>query len=197
MSDTQLSIPEHSQIHETKIKFDYSDAYSHTVRARTTIEQVALAFLKNTPEWLIKLTVLKDKVVKSYQQKNNAEVENSEERFRHYKMKVGEQVGHFEIIYKSEEEIIFARKNKSIDVNISLMFLGKQDSGKSQKQLVMSTVMQVNNWWGKMTMVPLKPFHQEMAPFILENIAEEIARDQTTAVSKSNDKNQPNNPDDK
>lgn len=197
MADTQMSIPEHSHIHQTKIRFDYSDAYSHTVRARTIIDQVALAFLNNTPQWLVKLTVLKDKMVKSYQQKDRAEVEKSEERFKHYAMEEGEQVGHFTIIYKSDEEIIFARKDKSINVNISLMFLGKQDSGKSQKQLIMSTVMQVNNWWGKMTMVPLKPFHQEMAPFVLENIAEEIANKQTNAISKKSKDDQPNKPDDK
>lgn len=184
MSDTQLSIPSASKLHQSDIRFDYSDAYSLNVHHKTTIEQVALAFLKNTPNWLVKLTVLKDKVVKSYQQKDEAEVEKSDERFQKYELKEGGQVGHFVIKHLDEQEIIFARNDKSINVQISMIFLDRHDHPQTTKPLVMSTVMQVNNWWGKMTMVPLKPFHQEMAPFLLENIVKELQAQQKEAVKR-------------
>ncbi|MFW5760536.1 MAG: DUF2867 domain-containing protein [Cyclobacteriaceae bacterium] len=184
MSDTQLSIPPASQLHQSDIRFDYSDAYGQHVHHTTTIEQVALAFLNNTPNWLVKLTVLKDKVVKSYQQKDRGEVEKSDERFKSFILKSGEKAGHFIIKYIDDHEIIFARTDKSIDVQISMMFLDRHDHPQTTKPLVMSTVMQVNNWWGKMSMVPLKPFHQEMAPFALENIVEELQAQQKAALKK-------------
>lgn len=187
MSDTQLSVPSASRLHQSDIRFDYSDAYSQSVHHKTTIEQAARAFLNNTPNWLVKLTVLKDKVVKSYQQKDREEVEKSEERFKNLELNAGEKVGHFLVKYIDEREIIFARNDKSIRVEVSIMFLDRHDHPQTSKPLVMSTVMQVNNWWGKMTMVPLKPFHQEMAPFVLENIVEELQAQQKAALKNRKD----------
>ena len=169
-----MSIPSESLLNKSNIRTDYSDTYTVLIPDKITIEEAATAFIKTTPGWLENLSKWKDKVILNYQQKSKEEIEKAEMRFKNLDFSPGNKIANFNVYQKNEKEIILGRDDKHISFRTSLYFLQTKNPPKRQKYLLLSTVVQINNWLGKAYFFPVKPFHQEMAPYVLELVAEKL-----------------------
>ena len=169
-----MTIPTESLLSNSDLRNDYSDAYAVLIPEKVTIEEAGAAFIKTTPGWLENLSKWKDKVILNYRQKSKEEIEKSESRFNDLDFTPGNKVANFIVNEKNDREIVFGRNDKHLSFRTSLFFLHLKNSSQRQKYLILSTVVQINNWLGKAYFFPVKPFHQEMAPYILELIAEKL-----------------------
>jgi len=48
------------------------------------------------------------------------------------------------------------------------------------KNLIISTTVKYNNWFGKIYFLPVKPFHKRIVPTMLKGIIKEIEKETTT-----------------
>lgn len=177
MEKPRLSIPENSLLYEDHKKADYHDAYAILVSGKVSIDQVAATFIDLTPDWMNNLSKWKDEVKLNYQLKEKSEIDQTKKRFDQPQFTKGMNAGHFKVIDKNEYEIILGRDKNNLKHLISLMFLPAKEDGAPKKHLLYSTSVQVKNWMGKMYLFTVKSFHQEIAPFILKEVAEKLHGD--------------------
>lgn len=170
MDQISLTLPEDSMLHQSDLDKDYMDSYYTIVPDKINIENAAAAFLETTPGWLENLSNWKDQIVMNYQQKDPEEIEQLGQRFSHPEFEPGKKAGNFMVFQKTENEMILGRDDKHLSFRVSLYFLKQPDHPKHHKYLVISTLVQVNNWMGKLFFFPVKPFHQEMAPYTTNQI---------------------------
>ena len=75
--------------------------------------------------------------------------------------RAGERLGVFTVVSISEDEFVFEDRDKHLNVQLSL--LKRSDTGS----VVISTVVHVNNWIGKLYMFFVGPAHKFIAPMML------------------------------
>ena len=70
--------------------------------------------------------------------------------------RVGENIGPWPIYFLSERELIAGRDNKHLDFRLSVL---KQGTGQAACAIV-STVCRTHNWFGRLYMLLIAPFHK-------------------------------------
>ena len=78
---------------------------------------------------------------------------------------VGERIGPWPIFAMSDSEIVAGRDNKHLDFRLSVM--KRVDDGTAS--VTVSTVCTVHNWWGKVYLFLVVPFHRFGVKSLMSN----------------------------
>ncbi len=153
---TQL--PEESQFVTTNIgQVDYIDSYHITDDrlANYTVDYLtALLFMSKPPQWMQSLMTFRDWLVKCFGLKTggNDQCSSYDETSQ---FSIGDKIGFFPVINRFERELIMAEADRHLSFWVSVLKTEKSGSF----QLSVTTVVQYNNFWGKLYFIPVKPFH--------------------------------------
>ena len=147
---------------------DYLDSYAATLNASDiAIEQVGKAFFTASPAWVDQLLVLRNRLV-AFVGLKVPNAGTKEDVLRNFKCEFGESVALFNVISKTENEVIFGEDDNHLDFRVSL-FLDRQNN-----LLVVSTLVKIHNTLGRFYMFAIKPFHKMIVPALTKGMTHEI-----------------------
>lgn len=162
------NLPESSLL--KNLPHDYLDSYSAILSTTDlTIEQVGKSFFTSDPEWVGWLFALRNSVVSLLGLKTSGAGEQ-DALLQGFKCEVGERVGLFKVFAKNENEIILGEDDKHLDFRVSL-FLDKQN-----QILIVSTVVKIHNWLGRLYFLPVKPFHKLIVPTMVKGMVKQLIK---------------------
>lgn len=162
------SLPDLSLLKNTPA--DYADSYSMPLNTKElAIEQVGKSFFTSAPVWVETLLRLRDKIVGVVGLKTASDFDHRKRLINNFKCEVGEQLALFKVFDKNEHEVIIGEDDKHLDFRVSL-FLDRQNH-----TLTVSTVVKINNWMGKLYLLPVIPFHKIIVPAIVKGMVRQLA----------------------
>ena len=144
------SIPDNSVLYEDSKNSSYKDSIRiPTLRNDVQSWELIAAFFHSAPKWMIYMLNIRNKVVKYFGLKTGM----VDEKLVSPPFKSGQQFGVFKLYSVGEAESIIGEDDKHLNFRISFMV----DNGN---ELVMSTVININNMLGTVYMFFVKPFHR-------------------------------------
>jgi hypothetical protein len=158
-------IPEKSLILNDFEKIDYYDTYKIQITSNDyTIDKITTEIFK-TPEWVNKLLKLRNFIVKGFGLKTGDTKEMIIEPY----YSIGSKAVYFTVLDRNENEIVMAENDKHLNFRTSVMV--EKDTASSI--IYLSTIVQFNNFFGRLYFLPVKPFHRIIIKSLLKKYAHE------------------------
>jgi hypothetical protein len=158
-------IPDNSLILIGFEKIDYSDTYKIKIKPNDdTIDKITTKIFK-TPKWVDNLLKLRNFIVKGFGLKTDATKEKIIEPY----YSIGSRAVYFTVSDRNENEIVMAEDDKHLNFRTSVMIV--KDTASST--IYLSTIIQFNNFFGRLYFLPVKPFHRIIIKSLLKKYAHE------------------------
>ncbi|MGC9403699.1 DUF2867 domain-containing protein [Vibrio genomosp. F10] len=147
--------------HSTKVKYE----------GQTALE-VYLTVAKNTPTWVAKLMSLRNQIVSKLGLKHLGSMDEFDHSTPSDHYKVGDMIGIFKLVSNSDYEVVLEDCDKHLDVRISFL-IDPDGNGKNSDEAVVhaTTVVHINNAFGKVYMFFVAPVHKLIVPSSLKQLA--------------------------
>lgn len=152
-----LKIPEESLLNNQH--FDYGDSFEKEFVHKDQnldSDQIGKLFFTSSSKWIKKLFSLRNNIVKIFGLKIP---EGQNENAKDLKYEAGDQIGLFKIFHKTHNEIVIGEDDSHLNFRVSLL-LDDDNLLNKKRKLTITTLVQYNNWWGKLYFFPVKPFHK-------------------------------------
>ena len=138
-------------------KIDFADTFS-TTNHLNNIEEITNLIFSTTPRWINSLFTLRNKIVGLFGLKTEIPDDYNEQ------FKVGGYVKFFKIFSISDNEVVLGAD----DSHLNFRALIKNDNSGSNNIKVI-TLVEYNNFKGKMYMKIIKPFHRQIVKRMVKN----------------------------
>lgn len=138
------------------VRIDFSDAYQgHVTTPDLTAMQVARAIFENPPRFAVVLMALRNKIVQPFGLKTSNQFNPARTNHR--------MVGIFPLLSESPDAVILGGDDKHLDFRIHVS-VHEDETGC---ELTLSTLVSVNNLFGKMYLFSIMPFHRMLSRHML------------------------------
>ncbi len=145
----KTKIPKESIYRNYIDSVDYYDAFKmQLTNKEASLEEVYVGIFSYMPKWMKYLMLIRNSIVKLFGLRTDIALESEENK----KLFVGKKSGMFHIYYLSSEEIIAGEDDKHLNFRISVF--------KEEDRVVISTIVQYHNTFGKVYMSLISPFHK-------------------------------------
>lgn len=159
---------------KSRVEFLLPGAYFHDAWAIAPAEPNLdalgqfLRVARRTPRWIDTLMNVRNRVVGYVGLKNLGGLSQINPDKASSEYVVGERVGIFTLISKTEDEVLFGDDDNHLKVVVS----GHKCAGASSKEPVVTvtTVVHVKNWLGRLYMVPVAPAHRVIARAMVKTV---------------------------
>lgn len=162
-----MNIPENTMLQDSLESAYFVDSFSTKIRydGQTALD-VYFVIAKNTPSWVARLMALRNLIVSKLGLKYLGQMDE----FDHSKVsgdfKPGDTIGIFKIAANSKHEVVLEDRDKHLDVRVS--FLVEPDGKYAIVHA--TTVVHVNNLFGKVYMFFVAPIHKIIVPCSLKQL---------------------------
>lgn len=162
-------LPSNSIIQSSFPAIDYDDAFigNFSFLDDLSIEECVHAFFESAPNWVRKLIGFRDTLVRIFGLKSSGVI-NQKPQEANFKVEVGNGLGLFKIIEKSDREVMMGEDDKHLNFRVSLL-LTREDNSNNYN-LTIATAVKMKNLWGKLYFLPVKPIHKLIVPVMLRGI---------------------------
>lgn len=121
-----------------------------------------------TPRWIDALMRIRNRIVGHFGLKNLGSLSQIPLNKKSSEYVVGERVGIFTLISKTDDEVLLGDDDKHLKVVVSVH---KGSGGADSAPVVtVTTVVHVKNWLGKLYMVPVAPAHRVIARAMVKTV---------------------------
>lgn len=178
MTIIKTTLPASSKLNTIHKKYDYADSFKgilHDDKNELTSIDIGKAFFSCGPKWVEKLFLLRNKIVSVFKLKTSGDIINREKQLKNFNCEPGEQLGLFRVFAKTENEVILGEDDKHLSFRVSL-FIEKQINQTNKKDLIISTTVVFNNWFGRLYFLPVRPFHKLIVPAMLKELIKELEK---------------------
>lgn len=167
-------IPESSILYESLKESSYKDSIKiSTSRSDVQSWELIAAFFHSAPRWMIFMLNVRNKVVKHFGLKAGMVDENAVSP----PFQAGQQFGVFKLYSVNETESVIGEDDKHLNFRISFIV-------NDGNELVMSTVVDINNRFGTVYMFFVKPFHRILVPVMIRKMSKLISEKSLPYYSK-------------
>jgi hypothetical protein len=176
MKIIKTTIPENSLLISTHKKYDYVDSFQgfiNDTENKITSVEIGKAFFSSGPKWVEQLFTLRNRIVSIFGLKTSGDITNREKQIENFKCEPGEQLGLFKVFAKTENEVILGEDDKHLNFRVSL-YLNQQANETKKKDLIVSTAVEFNNWFGRLYFLPVRPFHKLIVPTMLTGMIKKL-----------------------
>ncbi len=159
-----VAVPKASSVEQVFAAPDYMDAFAVDIPpgVELDIESITRKVLfESAPWWVESLMDLRNAVVKWFGLKTGDTTK--EEVMRNFSLS-NPNMGLFNIYGYSESEVILGEDDKHLDFRVSLLI------ERENRRLVLTTVVQFNNWLGRLYFLPVSFFHRIIVKAMLKKI---------------------------
>ncbi len=151
----EATIPADSALSRTLADADFHDAYeAPLVDPALSPTEIFLIASRATPGWVDFAMSLRNRIVQLVGLKDVGSMRNANNRSA-ADYRVGDALGIFNVLGKSENELLLGIDDRHLDVRVSVM--------KAQRdglpRYVVSTVVHAHNWLGHFYMAPVGRIH--------------------------------------
>jgi hypothetical protein len=122
---------------------------------------------------------MRHKIVKLFGLKTDSETER-QKQLEHFKCEKGDHVGLFRVFDRTENEVIMGEDDKHLNFRVSFLLDKITDGTSTKKNLTITTVVQFNNFFGRLYFLLICPFHKVIASTTLKGILNEIEKEKIT-----------------
>lgn len=178
MKILKTTLPNNSILNTSHKEYDYVDSFQGVLNDnenKFTSADIGKAFFSSGPKWVGKLFTLRNIVVSIFGLKTSGDITYRENQLENFKCELGEQLGLFKVFAKTENEIILGGDDKHLNFRVSL-FLNKKTKETKKKDLIVSTTVEFNNWFGRLYFLPVRPFHKLIVPTMLKGMIRELEK---------------------
>ncbi|MBF5004412.1 DUF2867 domain-containing protein [Diaphorobacter caeni] len=166
MKPQRVSIPEVSVVAPALHNAYYADAYAVADPApQLGSMETCLHVLRATPDWVERAMDLRNAVVSRLGLKNLGRLGGFDTHKPAADYRVGDAVGIFSLQHVGNDEVVMGDSDRHLDVCVSVF------KSVADRQLVISTVVHVKNWFGRLYMLPVTPAHQIIVPAMLKKLS--------------------------
>ncbi|PHN05607.1 DUF2867 domain-containing protein [Flavilitoribacter nigricans] len=167
-------IPEGSLIETALERIDYQDSFGIQTSAQVDVVQLPPLFFKLFPTWFMGLMYLREAIAGLIGLKTGRGID-VRAQLRDFTGTIGESIALFQVMGRSEEEILTGENDRHLDFRLSF-FARPCEHGT---ELILSTSVQYNGWLGRAYFLPVKPVHRLIVPIILKRMARYLERNAT------------------
>jgi hypothetical protein len=173
---TKVQFPKDSILNNSLIKYDYVDSFQGVIDRVGKINSTDLgkAFFTSSPEWVGKLFDFRNKIVSVFGLKTSGKTSDRQQQLDRFKCEPGEQLGLFKVFSKTDNEVVLGEDDKHLNFRVSL-FLSPQKEGDEKQKIIISTTVEINNWFGRLYFMFVRPFHKLIVPSMLRGIVLRIS----------------------
>lgn len=154
------SLPNNSNVNNFISKIDFMDSYKIELLKDEDIKEIYLKLFLTDSKLINFLMAFRNKIMSLFGFKTEINYLNNIKNIQ-----VGSKIGFFTIYYIDEYEIIVGEKDKHLNFCISFY--------KKDTSLILSTLVQYNNFFGKVYMNIVKPFHKFVVKKMLKKYEKE------------------------
>ncbi|MDD1783366.1 DUF2867 domain-containing protein [Enterovibrio sp. ZSDZ35] len=160
-------IPEFTELHNYIENADFSDNHSQVIAySGESALEIYLKVMNSTPGWVNYLMKLRNTLVSKIGLKHLGNFESFAPKTSSDDYQVGDQVGIFQMIYKSQNEVIMEDRDKHLNVKLSFHIASNGDKAT----VTASSVVHINNTIGRVYMCVVGPVHKLIVPATLRRI---------------------------
>lgn len=120
-----------------------------------------LRVVSQTPRWIDALMVVRNLTVSMFGLKNLGALSQVSSIKTTADYVLGDRVGIFTLLYKSEDEMLLCDQDKHLSVVVSVHKQTTQDDVPGL--VTVTTVVLTHNWLGRLYMIPVRPLHRIIA----------------------------------
>ena len=178
MTILKSEIPKNSLLRTNNINYDYIDSFQGNFSdkfQKVGITEIGKSFFTSGPKWIDKLFAFRNKLASLFGLKTSGKIADKQKIIDNFTCEKGEQLGLFKVFEKTSDEIILGEDDKHLNFRVSL-FIDKQNENKTDKNLIISTTVKFNNWFGRLFFLPVRPFHKLIVPTMLKGIIKNIEK---------------------
>jgi hypothetical protein len=159
----EIEIPTTSLAMRSLSSIDFADAFKCPLSENQpqNIDSVTRAIFSTMPGWISELLEFRNTIVRPLGIKTSVDsvsIDNNQGE-----LKPGVTVGIFKVIERKEDEILLGEDDKHLNYRISVQLEHEEE----KCWIIVSTVVQFNNWLGRAYFVPVKPVHKIIVPAMM------------------------------
>ena len=152
-------VPETSIILKNFGKVHYLDVYKIQTKSNDSVDKISTELFK-IPKWVNNLMKLRDFLVGVFGLKTGKKEDIQIEPY----YEVGNRAVYFTVIDRAENEIVMAENDKHLNFRTSVM-IERDDTSTA---IYLSTIVQYNNFFGRLYFFFVKPFHRLIVRSLLK-----------------------------
>jgi|SRR5690554_2964534 len=178
MTISKAELPDKSLLRTDGKIYDYIDSYQgNFIDQNGNIDstKIGKSFFASGPKWIDKLFAFRNKLVGLFGLKTSGKITDRQKMLDNFKCEKGEHLGLFKVFDKTDDEVVLGEDDKHLNFRVSL-FIDKQNENKTDKNLIISTTVKFNNWFGRLYFLPVRPFHKLIVPTMLKGIIKNIEK---------------------
>jgi hypothetical protein len=157
-------------------RIDYADAFRGEIHAAGPVGLGDLfpAFLHATPFWIVFLMRLRNRLVGGLGLKTGQA--RGSRNIGSFRLEKGESLGLFEVLEKSDRELMTGKDDKHLDFRVSVLLEPLLDSeplagsAPYAYSLTVSTIVMLRNRVGRFYFALVKPFHKLIVPAMMRSL---------------------------
>ncbi len=181
---TATQIPLDSEVAQLLDGAFFFDAYETNIKQNSASAlQLYLNAVKQTPQWIDFLMILRNRVVSLVGLKDLGRMNNVSKERNADSYQIGDRIGIFSVYSLSEHEVILADSDRHLNVKVSLRKIERN----GENAVVLSTVVHLNNLLGRAYMFAVVPFHRIIVPSVLKHLALAQVTDNFSSSSDADD----------
>jgi hypothetical protein len=160
---TEVAVPSASKIRQTMKAVHFCDAYEAPLTRALSVEEAYRAVFGHAPAWADALMKIRGWMVYAFGLKHPTKEQflAAEETF-HRPAQVGQRIGIFTLQSIEPQELIAGEDDAHLDFRVSV-FKG------SEATVTVTTVVHINNLFGRIYIAAIKPFHRLIVRSMLQN----------------------------
>ncbi len=171
----EVAVPSGNLAMRALSSIDFVDAFKCQIpngRAHQ-IDAVTRSIFSRIPTWIMKLLDLRNTIVRPLGL--NTSIDPSLVNTHQGKLEPGATVGVFKVIERQDDEILLGEDDRHLNFRTSVQLERKEE----KCWVIVSTVVQFNNWLGHAYFVPVRPIHKIIVPAMMrygmENLIDEAS----------------------
>ncbi|MHC1774946.1 MAG: DUF2867 domain-containing protein [Lentimicrobium sp.] len=166
MSKVQVikRISEKSIILDGFDKIHYLDCYRIHMQSDFGIDKITTEIFR-TPKWVNILMSLRNNIVGLFGLNTGSIEEKNIEPY----YPVGSKAVYFQVLKRSENEIVMAENDKHLNFRTSVFV----ERAQTRTSIYLSTIVHYNNILGRLYFLPVRPFHKIIVKSLLRRYANE------------------------
>jgi len=158
-------------------EIDYSDVYQTKTKSLNEIPEpkdCMIAFFKSFPPFFIKLLLFRERIAKIFGLKTatKATREERDKILNEFEGKLGDSIAIFQVIEKSNVELLTGQTDKHLDFKLSFISYEKDNHAIIE----LATTVNIHNLLGRMYFFFVKPIHRFYMRRILKRMVKEVIK---------------------
>jgi len=164
-------IPRSDKIFTSFGKVNYEDNFCLIIKKKEIVDLdcVIKKLIISLPNWFKFLLNLRNIIAKMFRLKTG-KIGKSYEFSEKLNLKQGQSLGDIFIVLNENNHLITELKDRHLDFRFSIMIIEKD----TQTKIFFKTIVKINNFFGRIYFLLIKPFHRLIVPNLLKRLSNQI-----------------------